>query len=78
MPIDGSVRTIPTLSAYSSAVDALVVAFTNQEMNISEAYIPVQRWTRLMEEASASRGTTSLDTTGVDCEFACICFDCRF
>ena len=45
-----------TLSAYSSAVDALVVAFTNQEMNISEAYIPVQRWTRLMEEASASRG----------------------
>lgn len=43
------------LSAYASAVDALMVAFSNPEMHVSEAYIPVQRWLRLLAEVEAHR-----------------------
>jgi hypothetical protein len=43
------------LSAYSSAVDAFMVAFTNPELRVSNSYIPVQRWIRLLEETEAGR-----------------------
>lgn len=43
------------LSAYASAVDSFMVAFTNPELRITDAYIPVQRWIRMLEEAEADR-----------------------
>jgi hypothetical protein len=38
------------LQVYTSAVDALMVAFTNDETVVPESCIPIQRWTRKVHE----------------------------